>query len=98
MWLCTLPSESSPMRWKVEERSRTRSVSDCQTEAFSPSKSVPSAIARATSLAPWSKIRPAPRALCPTSLLPMSPSEGMPTARPCARSERDGAEAASRSS
>ena len=44
------------------------------------------AIARSTSFAPWSKMRPAPSALWPTSLLPMSSSLGMPTAVPCARS------------
>ena len=49
---------------------------------------VPVATAVSTHFAPWSKIRPAPRMLCPTSLLPMSPSDGSPTRTPCARSSR----------
>jgi hypothetical protein len=42
-------------------------------------------MARCTRFAPWSKTRPAPRALWPTSLLPMSSSLGRPTLTPCAR-------------
>jgi hypothetical protein len=38
----------------------------------------PDSIAWFTSLAPWAKIRPAPRALWPTSLLPMSSSRRQP--------------------
>ena len=42
----------------------------------------PEAIAWLTSLAPCSKMRPAPIALCPTSEFPISPSPGSPTAVP----------------
>mmetsp|Transcript_12195 Transcript_12195/g.36590 ORF Transcript_12195/g.36590 Transcript_12195/m.36590 type:complete len:233 (+) Transcript_12195:2170-2868(+) len=50
----------------------------------SPSKISPDCTALSTSLAPWSMIWPAPSALCPTSLLPISSSVGSPTAVPCA--------------
>ncbi len=57
MWEWTLPSESSPMRWSGVFRARQFLVSRCQA---SPRKRLPSAMARLTSLAPWSKTRPAP--------------------------------------
>jgi hypothetical protein len=44
----------------------------------------PSFSARSTSRAPWSMSWPAPRALWPTSLLPMSSQVGSPTAGPWA--------------
>src|SRR5436190_15725793 len=43
-------------------------------------------------------MRPAPSALCPTSLLPMSASLGIPTPRPCALSCRYDGSARNRSS
>ena len=51
-----------------------------------PSKMAPDAMASLTSLAPCAKTRPAPRALWPTSELPMSSSLGRPTAVPWALS------------
>jgi hypothetical protein len=62
---------------------RTRSTIDLQD---APSKIRPEAMAPLTSLAPCAKTRPAPSALWPTSELPMSSSEGNPTALPWARS------------
>jgi hypothetical protein len=52
----------------------------------SPCQIAPSAIALATSAAPCAYTWPAPMALWPTSELPMSSSDGMPTAVPWARS------------
>jgi len=51
-------------------------------------KSRPDSMASSTRRAPWAKMRPAPKALCPTSLLPWSWSEGIPTAVPWAFSFR----------
>ena len=59
-----------------------------------PSNIAPVAIAPLTSFAPCSNTRPAPSALWPTSLLPMSPSVGMPTALPWATSSALGVFAA----
>eukprot|EP00983_Pelagomonas_calceolata_P033506 1048719-Pelagomonas_calceolata.AAC.2 len=44
--------------------------------------------AMSTRRAPWSTTWPEPRALCPTSELPMSASVGRPTAVPWARRVR----------
>ncbi len=60
-----------------------RAIADCQAV---PRKIAPDAIASLTSCAPCANTRPAPRALCPTSELPMSSSEGRPTALPWALS------------
>ena len=55
-----------------------------------PAPGLPKAKAASTRLAPCSYTRPAPRALCPTSELPMSSSLGRPTAAPWARRVRWG--------
>ena len=81
-WLCTLPSDSRPSRCRPGRFTASR-------HAW-PSKMRPEAMAAPTSLAPWSKTRPPPRALWPTSLLPMSPQSGRPTAGPWACSSRQG--------
>ena len=49
-----------------------------------PSNIFPEVMASETSLAPWAQTRPAPIALWPTSELPMSASDGRPTAVPWA--------------
>ena len=51
-------------------------------------KREPSLRARSTKRAPWSINCPAPSALCPTSLFPMSSHVGSPTAGPCALTVR----------
>ena len=81
MLLWTLPSEKRPMKWSVELCSFTLAISFFQV---SPAKSFFDSTASSTSFAPCEKTRPQPMALCPTSLLPMSASEGIPTAVPCA--------------
>ena len=80
---CTLPSENRPMKCSVSplpcaagDRPRARPAPATARRWRSP---------RLTSFAPCAKTRPAPKALWPTSLLPMSSSLGMPTAVPCAR-------------
>ncbi|KFM24302.1 hypothetical protein F751_5144 [Auxenochlorella protothecoides] len=69
--------------------------------ALQPSPLHTSPVSRdlSTHLAPWSTIWPAPSALWPTSLFPMSASLGRPTAVPCAliRRQRPGALARSSS-
>ena len=77
----TLPSLCRPSRCSVPSR-------PAEIAAFHTGDSniAPLAMAAFTSLAPWAKIRPAPSALWPTSLLPMSSSLGRPTAGPCAAS------------
>ena len=83
MWEWTLPSENRPMKCSVEPRSRALATISCHA---CPSNSAPEAIASLTSAAPWLNTWPAPRALWPTSELPMSASLGMPTALPWASS------------
>jgi hypothetical protein len=85
-WLmceCTLPSENSPRKCNVEECCFTLLMI-----SFQPSRrnSSPFSIASETSAAPCVYTWPEPMALCPTSELPMSASEGMPTAVPWALS------------
>ena len=95
MWLWTLPSENSPRKCSVERLATALAITSVQPRPVNIS---PLLIAACTSLAPWSKTRPAPKALWPTSELPMSASEGMPTAVPCAASRVHGHEAISPSS
>lgn len=83
MWLCTLPSENRPMKWSTPAFPFAPALAPaticCQA---SPCQIAPSAMALATSAAPCAYTWPAPMALWPTSELPMSSSEGMPTAVP----------------
>ena len=74
--------------------SRPCSMASCHTWL---ANSEPLASARFTSFAPWAKMRPAPSALWPTSLLPMSSSDGRPTATPCAHNCVDKGDASSAS-
>jgi hypothetical protein len=83
MWLCTLPSENRPMKWITPRPALAPATICCHA---SPAQMAPSAMALATSAAPWAYTWPAPMALWPTSELPMSSSDGMPTAVPWARS------------
>jgi hypothetical protein len=73
------------VREQAEEVQRLAALAHrahCLQRQAAPRKIAPLAIAPFTSLAPWSKTRPAPSALWPTSLLPMSSSLGRPTAVP----------------
>mmetsp|Transcript_23265 Transcript_23265/g.59442 ORF Transcript_23265/g.59442 Transcript_23265/m.59442 type:complete len:273 (-) Transcript_23265:27-845(-) len=80
---CTPPSDSSPMKCTVWS---ANAGAMCFHPA--PSNILPVSRAMSTRRAPWSTTWPAPRALCPTSELPMSASEGRPTARPWALTVR----------
>ena len=81
---CTLPSESRPMKCSV--RRAALHVATISLARRRAANIAPLVIASVTSAAPCVKMRPAPSALWPTSVLPMSASDGMPTAVPCALS------------
>ncbi len=86
MWQCTLPSESRPRKC-----SRAAACAARATICFhvSPSNIAPRVDRAADELArPARRSWPAPSALWPTSLLPMSSSDGRPTALPWAHSSR----------
>ena len=69
-------SWNDPKIWEIE----------LETSLFqtSPCHKLPVSIEALTNFAPCSNTLPAPIALCPTSELPMSPSDGKPTAVPWA--------------
>ena len=79
----TLPSENRPMKCSVPAPPAQPPATVFHA---SDANILPLSMAAVTSLAPCAKIWPAPSALCPTSLLPMSSSDGRPTAVPCALS------------
>mmetsp|Transcript_561 Transcript_561/g.1782 ORF Transcript_561/g.1782 Transcript_561/m.1782 type:complete len:251 (-) Transcript_561:240-992(-) len=74
---CTPPEERSVMTWSVLS---AKAGLTCAQPAPEYTLFVSSAMS--TRDAPWAMIFPAPRALWPTSLFPMSPSVGRPTAGP----------------
>jgi len=77
----TLPSERSPIKWIV---ALPAAGFDIRRFHISVLNIEPDFMAPFTSLAPCSNTRPAPMALWPTSELPISSSDGSPTAVPCA--------------
>ena len=80
MWLCTPPSERSPMQCSAEWFFLQFSIA-FKSAGFS--KKSPSWISLVIRVSSWYTIRPAPIFICPTSELPICPS-GSPTAIPLA--------------
>ena len=87
MWECTFPSENSPRKCRVEPFFFTFSIRFVHVSEWNI---LPVSMELDTSFAPCAKTCPEPKALCPTSELPISSSEGSPTAVPWAFRVRRG--------